>query len=184
MLSSLVPDVFASNPVQQPKEQVQIVDENNQPIGSASRKDMREQQLLHRCSFVITRNSQEQVLVQKRVHFKEIYPSFYDPAPGGVVGAGESYEKSAAREIEEEMGISGVSLVRCFEFLYRDKMAQHFGGVFSCVYDGPLRLDPQEVESAEWWDLQDVKKLLQDGPVSPDSKIAFERYLKDCCGGS
>ena len=52
------------------------------------------------------------------------------------------------------MGISGVSLVSCFEFVYRDKMAQHFGGVFSCVYDGPLRLDPQEVESAEWRDLQ------------------------------
>ncbi len=71
-------------------------------------------------------------------------------------GAGESYEESAAREIEEEMGISGVTLKRCFEFLYRDDMAQHFGGVFCCTYDGPLKLDPQEVESAEWWDLQVV----------------------------
>ena len=69
-------------------------------------------------------------------------------------GAGESYEESATREIEEEMGISGVTLTKCFEFFYRDKMAQHFGGVFSCRYDGPLRLDPQEVESAEWWSLQ------------------------------
>lgn len=69
-------------------------------------------------------------------------------------GAGESYEESATREIEEEMGISGVTFTKCFEFFYRDKMAQHFGGVFSCKYDGPLRLDPQEVESAEWWSLQ------------------------------
>ena len=52
------------------------------------------------------------------------------------------------------MGISGVTLKRCFEFLYRDEMAQHFGGVFSCKYDGPLKLDPQEVESAEWWSLE------------------------------
>lgn len=69
-------------------------------------------------------------------------------------GAGESYEESATREIEEEMGISGVTLTKCFEFFYRDKMAQHFGGVFSCQYDGPLKLDPQEVESAEWRDVQ------------------------------
>lgn len=29
---------------------------------------------------------QGQVYVQKRVSFKETYPSYYDPAPGGVVG--------------------------------------------------------------------------------------------------
>ncbi len=51
------PNVNSSNPVQQPEEQVQIVDDNNNPIGSASRQDMRQQRMLHRCSFVITRNS-------------------------------------------------------------------------------------------------------------------------------
>ena len=52
------PNVLASNPVQQPEEQVQIVDEHNEPVRSASRKEMREQHLLHRCSFVITHNSE------------------------------------------------------------------------------------------------------------------------------
>lgn len=85
-------------------------------------------------------------------------------------GAGESYEESASREIEEEMGISGVTLKRCFEFLYRDDLAQHFGGVFSCRYDGPLKLDPQEVESAEWWDIQvDSGNMLHNPPSPPPS---------------
>ena len=32
---------------------------------------------------------QEQIYVQKRVAFKETFPSHYDPAPGGVVGEGQ-----------------------------------------------------------------------------------------------
>lgn len=42
---------------------------------------------------------QEQLYVQKRVAFKETFPSFYDPAPGGVVGmlAVITFTRSSAR---------------------------------------------------------------------------------------
>ena len=38
---------------------------------------------------------------------KDVYPSYYDVAVGGVVGAGESYDDGAQRELAEELGITG-----------------------------------------------------------------------------
>ena len=50
--------IATSNEVQRPDEQVAIVDENNNCIGSSSRGQMRAENLIHRCSFVAISNSQ------------------------------------------------------------------------------------------------------------------------------
>ena len=44
------------NVVQKPTELVQIVDEQNKPIGAATRAEMRSRNLIHRCSFTIVQN--------------------------------------------------------------------------------------------------------------------------------
>ena len=46
------------NQVQHPSELVAIVDENNQPVGSCTRGQMRAENLIHRSSFVAIFNSQ------------------------------------------------------------------------------------------------------------------------------
>ena len=44
--------------VQQPQELVQIVDKHNKCLGSASRAEMRERNLIHRCSFTMVFNGE------------------------------------------------------------------------------------------------------------------------------
>lgn len=56
------------------------------------------------------------------------------------MGANESYEENAKREIEEEMGVVGVSLKFILDFLYEDKHSRVWGRLFSCIYDGPFQL--------------------------------------------
>ena len=46
------------NQVQRPDERVQIVDESNKSIGSATRAEMRAKNLIHRCSFTMVFNQQ------------------------------------------------------------------------------------------------------------------------------
>ena len=46
------------NTVQKPQEQVSIVDKHNKVVGGATRKQMREQNLMHRASFVLIFNKQ------------------------------------------------------------------------------------------------------------------------------
>ena len=70
------------------------------------------------------------------------------------VGADESYEQNAEREIQEEMGISQVNLKPCFDFYHADEITRLWGRLFTCTYDGEFTLDPQEVESGEFMSVQ------------------------------
>ena len=71
-----------------------------------------------RSSFIFVFDPAGRLFVQRRAAAKETFPRHYDMAPGGVVGAGESYEENAAREAEEEMGITGVPFEFLFDFFY------------------------------------------------------------------
>lgn len=176
-----------SNPVQKPDEMVQLVDEDGHDLGAAPRWQVRKENLLHRASAVIIFNSQGEVFVQKRVSFKETFPGYYDCCPGGVCGSDETVSENAIKEIHEEMGIVGAELRHQFDYLHISAGLQYWGSLFSCIWDGPLRLQPQEVESGMFMSMQDLKQLLHTGAVCPDSVQAMLQYLKqqasaDCDG--
>ncbi|KAK3270592.1 hypothetical protein CYMTET_21012 [Cymbomonas tetramitiformis] len=168
-----------TNPVQKTDELVDIVDEGNNVIQSATRAEMRARNAIHRCSFVLVFNSKGKLFVQKRVSWKETYPSHFDPCPGGVVGAGESYEDNARREAEEEMGVHGVPLHPLFDFFFEDSITRLWGSMFFCVYDGTMVLQKEEVESGEFMDLESVKHLILHEPCCPDSKAGFETFIEE-----
>src|SRR5215470_15728838 len=128
-------------------EIVVIVDEDNNIVGAAPRREMRAKRLPHRSTYILVFNAQGELYVQKRTMSKDVFPGYYDPATGGVVLAGESYEQSAVRELEEEMGIRQVPLTWLFDFYFADRRTRVWGGAYSCVYDGPLVLQKEEVES-------------------------------------
>ncbi len=54
---------------------------------------------------------------------------------------------SAKRELEEEMGITGVPLRHVFDGPYQDSVTRLWGSVFVCTYTGPVV--PQESEVAD-----------------------------------
>src|SRR5499427_10330210 len=109
-------------------EIVVIVDEHNNVVGAAPRREMRGQRLPHRSTYILVFNSQGALYVQKRTMTKDVFPGYYDPATGGVVLAGESYEQSAIRELEEEMGIRQVPLTWLFDFYFADQRTRVWGG--------------------------------------------------------
>ncbi len=157
-------------------ERVVIVDGRNQVVGAAPRHEMRAKRLPHRATFILVFDSEDRLLVQRRTDTKDLYPGYYDLAAGGVVVEGESYDASAEREAEEELGIRGVPLEPQFDFYFEDAGNRCFGRVYSCVCEGPFRLQPEEVVSAEF---KELKEIL-DGrvvPVTPDTLDALKRYL-------
>ena len=158
-------------------EIVAIVDEHNHVIGSAPRREMRAGKLRHRSTYILVFNSQGELFVQKRTMIKDIYPGYYDPCTGGVVLHGESYELSAARELEEEVGIREVSLTWHFEFYFEDDLGRVWGSVFSCVYDGDMVLQVEEVESGEFLPIATILQRAQTEPYTPDGLLALHRYL-------
>jgi isopentenyldiphosphate isomerase len=159
-------------------EIVTIVDEQNNVVGAVSRREMRARRLPHRSTYILVFNSRGELYVQKRTMTKDVFPGYYDPAAGGVVLAGESYEESAARELAEEMGICNVPLLRLFEFYFADEATRVWGGVFSCVYDGELILQEEEVEYIRLMTIKDIWRQAEREPFTPDGLYVLRRYLE------
>ena len=157
-------------------EQVMIVDRENRPVGVAPRWEMRAGGLPHRATYILIFNAAGELHVQRRTMTKDVYPGYLDPAAGGVVLAGASYEESAERELAEEMGIRGVPLAAGFDFWFDEAPVRVWGRVFVCGYDGPLVLQEEEVADVCFLPPEGV--LASAEPVTPDGLVVVRRYLQ------
>ena len=158
------------------REWVAWVDDADQLLGALPRAELRERGLIGRCTFILLFNSAGELCVHRRTLSKALYPGYWDVAAGGMVGAGEGYAESAARELEEELGIWGVEL-RFHERFYFDQPDNRLWcAVYSAVSDSPLRLQPEEVIEARFVSLEraEADSLVQ--PYCPDSLAALQRY--------
>ncbi len=158
-------------------EEVDVVNADDRVIGRATREDVRRRNLRHRAAYVLVFNSQGQLFVHQRSATKDVYPSRFDVAIGGVVAAGETYEAAASRELAEEIGVIGVQPRFILQFQFEDAVGRVNGRVYSCDYDGPLTLQAEEITSGEWLDLDEVLERTRKGEFCPDGVEALYRYL-------
>ena len=94
-----------------------------------------------------------------------------------MVGEGESYAESAARELLEELGIAGVELREHGRFFFDQPNNRLWCAVFSAVSDAPLVLQPEEVLEARFVLPQRALHEAVERDFCPDSLQALRRYL-------
>lgn len=155
-------------------EIVEIVDENDMAIGRATRKLAHQKNLLHRLGHVVVENPAGEILVLKRNKNMEVWPSWLSNV-GGHVEAGESYEKAAARELMEEIGISGklhfFGTVKVLDGKY-----SHIVGCFRARSNGPFRPDREEIEKMEFRSIEQIRKGIAAGEkYTPTFVAVFEK---------
>jgi ADP-ribose pyrophosphatase YjhB (NUDIX family) len=92
--------------------------------------------------------------------------------------AGESYEQGAGRELAEEMGIRDVPLTWLFDFYFENDCTRVWGRTFSCMYDGPLILQEEEVESVTLMTIGEILRRAETEPFTPDGLYVVRRYLE------
>ena len=153
------------------------VDEQDNLLGHRVRSDIRQRGLIGRCTFIFLFNSQGELCVHRRTLSKALYPGFWDTAAGGMVAAGESYAQSAARELEEELGVSGVPLTEHDHFYFEDGDSRLWCKSYSAVWDGPLRLQPEEVMEARFLAIETIQQEAAQKPYCPDAQEGLRRYL-------
>jgi 8-oxo-dGTP pyrophosphatase MutT (NUDIX family) len=158
-------------------EIVAVVDERNHFVGAVSRRETRSRNLPHRAAYVLVFNSLGELCVQRRTATKDIYPAYLDPVAGGVILAGESYEQGAVRELEEELGIRGIPLTPLFDFFFEDERTRVWGRAFSCVYDGEIVLQAEEVESVTFMAIEEILQRADREHFTPDGLDVVRRYL-------
>lgn len=90
-------------------EYLDVIDENGNVTGEVvDRKVAHDEGIRHRAShlwLVRKKNGKIQVLLQRRSSNKEAFPNCYDISSAGHVPAGDDFETSAIRELNEELGI-------------------------------------------------------------------------------
>lgn len=158
-------------------ERVAWVDERDNLLGGLPRAELRGGGLIGRGTFILLFNSRGELCVHRRTLSKAVYPGYWDVAAGGMVGEGESYAESAARELFEELGIAEAPLREHGRFFFDEPGNRLWGAVFSAVSDAPLALQPEEVMEARFVTLEQAQVLVREKPSCPDSLQALRLYL-------
>ncbi|MBB1520212.1 NUDIX hydrolase [Aquipseudomonas guryensis] len=158
-------------------ERIAWVDAQDCLLGSLPRAELRERGLIGRGTFILLFNAAGELCVHRRTLSKAIYPGYWDVAAGGMVGEGESYAESAARELQEELGIAGVELREHGRFFFDQPDNRLWCAVFSAISDAPLVLQPEEVLEARFLPLAQVLRDTESKPFCPDSLQALRSYL-------
>jgi len=158
-------------------ETIAWVDEEDRLLGALPRQQLRERGLIGRGTYILLFNSAGELCVHRRTLSKAVYPGYWDVAAGGMVQADESYAVSAARELEEELGVSGVPLTAHERFFFDLPGNRVWCAVFSAVWDGPLRLQPEEVLEARFIRVEEAIRESASKPYCPDSLAALHRFV-------
>jgi 16S rRNA (adenine1518-N6/adenine1519-N6)-dimethyltransferase len=146
---------------------IQIVDENNQPVGAATRKEAWAKGLFHRVVFIMVEDQDGRILLQKRSQNMGLYPGRWTVAASGHVDAGEDYDTTAKRELAEEIGIKSAKLQPLGSFFFdgsfEDKKLKRFDKAYKTILprDAKFSLQADEVTEVRWFTLAEVRNLVQ-----------------------
>ncbi len=163
----------ASDPA---NEMIDVLDSEGRTIGIATRREVRVRRLPHRCVYILVFDSHGRLFIHLRTPTKDVYPSFWDVAIGGVLSAGESFLEGARREMLEEVGVAA-ELTELFPVRYGDPATVAFGMAYRAVHDGPFRFQPEEVVCGEFLTVNVVLERLTCDAFCPDGVMVLRQYL-------
>ncbi len=152
---------------------IAIVDEQDNPIGAAFRKDAVENGFIHRIVRVFVLNSKGELFLQKRIsRAGKIGDGKWDQSAGGHVDAGEDYETAAHRETEEEIGLTDLSLNEIATYYQETErssdqerfLLKRFNRIFRTTTDQEPRCNPEEVETGKWTSFEELDGWVSKSP--------------------
>ncbi|HEY1769710.1 MAG TPA: 16S rRNA (adenine(1518)-N(6)/adenine(1519)-N(6))-dimethyltransferase RsmA [Chthoniobacterales bacterium] len=133
-----------------PAEAFAVVDENDRVIAAKPRAEVHGNNLRHRAVHLFIFNPAGELLLQKRSAAKDRHPHLWDSSAAGHVAAGEDYAQTAARELEEELGIA-TALEAIAKIPASPKTGEEFIWLYRGEYDGALRPARSEIEAVKFF---------------------------------
>ena len=151
-------------------EQFVVVNEQDEIVGYKTRYECHHNKLcIHRSIAIALFNAKGKLVMQKRSKQKDLYPGYYTLSSTGHVRKGETYEQAATRELQEEMGVTDISLKRIKTFLVSAESETEMITLFTGTYNGTYSYPSDEVESLHYFSSQEIRKLKHVTPSSIQS---------------
>ena len=145
-------------------ERFPVVDENDQLLGDAPRGEVHGNNLRHRAVHILIFNARGELFLQKRSRWKDRHPFVWDSSAAGHVDAGEEYDKTAVRELEEELGVKA-ELTRVAKLPASEQTGQEFIWLYRAEHEGPFTLAPTEIEHGEFFPVEVVSEWIEARPA-------------------
>jgi isopentenyl-diphosphate delta-isomerase len=151
------------------KEEVILVNEDDDVTGTMEKMEAHRKGSLHRAFSVFIFNSRGEMLLQQRALSKYHSPGLWTNACCSHPKPNEETKVAAQRRLKEELGFE-TTVTKVFDFVYKAEfdngLTEHeFDHVFTGEYNGELKIDPEEVKDYCYKQLSDVKNSLLSHPA-------------------
>ncbi len=161
-------------------ELVEVIGDDGHLVRVATRRQMRAENLRHRNVAIVVRRSSGEVVAHQRSDWKDVHPSLWDVAFGGVPGVDESDEDAAVRELAEEAGlvVGADDLVDLGQGSHDDDNTRWTGRFFIVITDALLTPADGEVTQMVEVAPADLPTWSVEHPVCPDA-MALLRLVSE-----
>ncbi len=165
------------------RENVVLVDRNDNPIGLMPKLEAHEKGVLHRAFSVFILNRKGQLMLQRRALDKYHSPGLWTNTCCSHPRESESIIEAGLRRLKEEMGFT-TPLEPMFSFIYKSKfdngLTEHeFDHVLLGYYDKQPFINTIEVSEWKWMSLDKIILEIKNKPedFTVWFKIIFERFF-------
>jgi isopentenyldiphosphate isomerase len=163
------------------EEVVDVVDDHDLVVGSATLAHCLSEGLLHRAVAVLVVRTNGSILLQRRSKQDRWQPGLWTLSCTGHVKRGEAYREAAVRELKEELGLRTPlrnSGKHKLPPITQDRLTEHeWIALFFAVTDAEVAIDRDELEAVKEVGPAELKGLLRGGPLTPDAKVLLRDYL-------
>ena len=149
-----------------PDELFDVIDENDKIIGQEMRSVVHQRGIWHRGAHVLLFTSEEKLIVQQRARTKSQSPLALDCSVSEHVIAGESYHDAAIRGLEEELGITSITIQPLIKFkMNYGPNDNEISMIFKAIAESKIiKFDPEEIERVDTYTLEELQSLLEQNP--------------------
>lgn len=157
--------------MQDDEEFVDIVNEENEVIGTTTRGEAHKRGHLHRALSILIVNSSGKILLQQRSANRSIHALSWDLSASEHVQAGEDFEEGAKRSAREELGVE-IEVKKVTEPNLQKREYEVKGDtvyeyelviMLKAAHNGPFTLDPSEVNKVEFLSVEEIEKMIESG---------------------
>jgi 16S rRNA (adenine1518-N6/adenine1519-N6)-dimethyltransferase len=144
-------------------EILEIVDAEDRVIGTATRAEIHRLGLIHRSVHIFIFNPAGELYIQRRSPAKDRHPSKLDSSAAGHVDPGETYEQTAVRELDEELGIV-CELKEILRVHACPETDNEHVVLFAGTTDREPKADPDEIQWGAFMKTEDLSCLMAQNP--------------------
>ena len=162
-------------------DEVIVVDELDNSIGTMEKMEAHEKAILHRAFSVFVFNKNGEMLLQQRAINKYHSGGLWTNTCCSHPKPFEKTIAAAARRLKEEMGFE-TDLVKVFAFIYKAPFSNglteyEFDHVYIGLYNGTIMPNKDEVANYEYITLENIEQQLENDPSKYTEwfKIAFPK---------